>query len=95
MDHDRLIRISCVVCCMRIGLYWERPRLSVYARMYEQICASLEPDDCRHAPATLRAFGIDIHLITENVFVLQSKGGRGKLPNFLTKTVKVCRFITL
>jgi hypothetical protein len=84
MDRDRLIRIPCVLCCMRIGLYWERPRLSVY--MYEKICASLEPDDCRHAPTTLRAFRIDIHLITENVSIL---------PNFLTKNVKVCRFITL
>lgn len=51
MDHDRLIHIPCVLCYMRVRLYWERPRLSVY--IHENICASLEPDECHHVPATL------------------------------------------
>ena len=76
MDHDRLIRIPRVLCYMRVRLYWERPRLSVY--VYENICASLEPDDC-HVPATLRAFTINSHLITEDVSILQKKGGMGEV----------------
>jgi hypothetical protein len=77
VDHDRLIRIPCVLCYMRVRIYWERPRLSVY--MYENIYASLEPDDCHHAPAILRALRINSHLITDDASILQSKGGKGEV----------------